>query len=322
MVAAGAACLVAVALAACGGSGAPAASSATWSAAVHPEPKGLPAGYSGIYGVSCPLPSFCAAVDESGDATFWNGATWSTPAPASPNGTLNSVSCTSATFCVALSSQLAVTWNGHSWSAPVAVGPAPTGPTGGRYEVSCVSPTFCASVNTAGVVSLFDGTTWGHDAVVDDGTAAKPVQNVSCASTTFCVVVSATGNIAMFDGTTWSRRTSPSRSPLHSVSCPLATFCMATDLTGNSLIWDGRAWRTGAVVPGAGALTFAVECPTANNCTVARSDGSVATWQDGAWGQPTPVLGGGTLATADVSCSAPSYCALVASSGAVATSRP
>ena len=186
-------CAVVLTLAACGGSGGPTAAGGTWSAVVHPEPSGLPAGGSSIYGVSCPTPSFCAAVDESGAATFWDGSTWSKPAPASPDGTLNSVSCASATFCVALSSQLAVAWNGRTWSAPVAVGPAPTGPTGGQYEVSCVSPEFCASVNTAGVASLFDGTAWGRDAVVDDGTATKPVQNVSCASTKFCVVVSATG---------------------------------------------------------------------------------------------------------------------------------
>lgn len=315
--------LLAVGLVACGGTGGgpSAAGAGTWSTAVHPEPKGLLPGYSSIYGVSCPTASFCAAVDESGDATFWDGARWSVPAPASPDGTLNSVSCPTATFCVAVSGQLAVTWNGRAWSAPVAVGPAPSGPTGGQYRVSCVSPAFCASVNTAGVVRLFDGSSWGHDAVVEVGTATRPVQSVSCASPTFCVVVSATGDIATFTGSSWSTRPSPGRSLLHAVSCPRPSFCMATDLTGHALVFDGSSWRPAAPVPGPGALTYAVSCPTSTSCSVARSDGSVATWTSGSWGQPRSVVHDGTLSAADISCASTSFCALVDSAGSVATYR-
>jgi hypothetical protein len=161
--------------------------SGTWTVA-HPD-AATTAG-NGFFGVSCPTTTFCAAVDGSGDAVLWNGDRWSSPVQATTLGSLNSVSCTSPTFCVALSGQVAVQFDGTAWTTSNAVGPAPSGPTGGQYQVSCTSPTFCASVNTAGVVSLYDGTTWGHDALVADGTATKPVQNVSCATPTFCVVVS------------------------------------------------------------------------------------------------------------------------------------
>jgi len=308
-------------LSACGGSPTSGSAAGTWSPAVHPEPAGQPAGYSGINSVSCPTPSFCAAVDVGGNAILWNGSTWSKPTPASPNGTLNSVSCSSPAFCVALSSQEAVNFDGHTWSAPVAVGPAPTGPTGGQYEVSCVSTTFCASVNTAGVASLFDGTAWSHDAVVDDGTATKPVQTVSCATPTFCVVVSATGNIATFDGKAWSTNPSPGQSLLHDVSCPTASFCMAVDLTGHVLVFDGSAWSTAQPMPGAGALSYSVSCPTASFCMAARSDGSVSTWQSGSWKANASVLSDGTLADAAISCASPSFCALVDSAGSIATYR-
>ena len=40
-------------------------------------------------------------------------------------GSLNSVSCTSPTFCVALNGQLAVVFNGTTWTTTAAVGPAP-----------------------------------------------------------------------------------------------------------------------------------------------------------------------------------------------------
>ena len=316
------ACATALLLAGCSGSTTPTATTAgAWSAPVHPGPAGQPSGYAGIYGVSCPTPGFCVAVDGSGDAYRWNGSTWSAPMTAYAGNTMNSVSCSSASFCEALSSQEAVTFDGTAWSAPVAVGPAPTGPDGGQYEVSCVSPTFCGSVNTAGVVTLWDGTSWGHDAVVDQGTATKPVQNISCATPTSCVVVSATGNIATFDGRSWTTRPSPGQSLLHSVSCPTTRFCMAVDLTGHVLVSDGSTWSVGQPVPGAGALTFSVSCPTSTLCRVARSDGSVATWQSGAWGPTRAVLTDGSLASADISCPTTTFCALGDSAGAVATFR-
>jgi hypothetical protein len=171
------------------------------------------------------------------------------------------------------------------------------------------------------VASIFDGTTWGRDAVVDDGTADKPVQNVSCASTTFCVVVSATGNIATFDGQAWTRQASPGQSLLHSVSCPTATFCMAVDLTGHAILWDGSSWSPTQSMPGSAALTFSVSCPTANRCLVARSDGSVSVWQSGSWSAPQPVLPDGTVAGADVSCASTAFCAVVDTAGSAATTR-
>jgi hypothetical protein len=311
--------VAALILASCGGSTASGPSAGTWSPAVHPHPSGQAAGTSAVNGVSCPTPSFCAAVDGGGNAIVWNGLTWSKPRPASPDGTINSVSCSSPTFCVALSSQEAVTFDARTWSAAVAVGPAPTGPTGGQYQVSCVSTSFCASVNTAGVASLFDGTVWGRDAVVDVGTAARPVQTLSCATPTFCVVVSATGNIAMFNGTAWSTRPSPGQSPLHDVSCPTST--MAIDLTGHVLVFDGSAWSVAGSMPGAGPLSYSVSCPTTSFCKVARSDGTVSTWQSGAWGSDAVVFHDGSLANAAISCASPAFCAVVDSSGSIATYR-
>src|SRR5450756_157801 len=171
-----AALLLAVVTAACGGGSSTPAAAGLWTVA-HPEPSANPAGYSSIYGVSCTGPSFCAAVDESGDAILWNGSRWSTPQPVMVGNTLGSVSCTSSTFCMALAGQQAVRFNGTTWSMSTAVGPAPSSPTGGQYRVSCTAPTFCASANSAGVVTTYDGTTWGHDTQVDDGTATRPVQD-------------------------------------------------------------------------------------------------------------------------------------------------
>ena len=294
--------------------------SGTWTIA-HTEPSTNLAGYSGVYGVSCPSSSFCRAVDESGNAIGWNGSEWSKLQPVTPGSTLESVSCTSSTFCAALAGQQATLFDGSTWTVSPAVGPAPSGATGGQYRVSCTSPTFCASVNAVGVVTTFDGTGWGHDIQVDVGTGTKPAQDISCVSPAFCIVVSATGNIATLTGTAWGHQSSPGQPVLHSVSCPTTTFCMALDLTGHPLVFDGSTWTQAEPVPGFGSLTYSVSCATASHCVVARSDGSVSVWQSGSWGRPQSAVHDGTQATARISCPTTTFCALVDSSGSVATYR-
>lgn len=118
--------MLAVVATACGGGSSTPTSAGHWTVA-HPEPPGSSAGYSSIYGVSCTGPSFCAAVDESGDATLWNGGRWSTPRPVTPGNTLQSVSCTSPTFCMALAGQQAVRFDGTTWSVDRRR-PGPVGP--------------------------------------------------------------------------------------------------------------------------------------------------------------------------------------------------
>jgi hypothetical protein len=86
----------------------------TWSAPVNANPDGLTMGEGGISWpvVSCPASDFCAAVDgQEGNVVTFDGTTWTAPvtvdtkAAHSLNGPvlifLMSVSCPSATFCVA-----------------------------------------------------------------------------------------------------------------------------------------------------------------------------------------------------------------------------
>src|SRR5436309_1617103 len=94
--------------------------------------------------VSCPSSTFCAAVDNAGDAVTFDGLAWGSQAridgSPGPNG-LVSVSCPTASFCVAVDSNgNALTYNGASWSTPVRAG------GGTLSSVSCTSSTFCAAV--------------------------------------------------------------------------------------------------------------------------------------------------------------------------------
>jgi hypothetical protein len=86
----------------------------TWSAPVNADPNGLTMGEGGISWpvVSCPTSNFCAAVDGGGgNVVTFDGSSWTAPvnidseAAKSLSGPvlifLMSVSCLSATFCVA-----------------------------------------------------------------------------------------------------------------------------------------------------------------------------------------------------------------------------
>ena len=86
----------------------------TWSGPVPADPDGLTMGEGGISWpvVSCPASDFCAAVDGAGgNVVTFDGSTWTAPVTIDPQAAhsvtgpvlifLMSVSCPSATFCVA-----------------------------------------------------------------------------------------------------------------------------------------------------------------------------------------------------------------------------
>ena len=110
-------------------------------------------------------------------------------------GQLNSVSCASVSFCVAVDSAgYALTWNGTAFSAPalVAAEPALAGTdASGLTGVSCPTPTFCRAVDSIGRVFGFDGTTWSKGTLIDNGHA---LSSVSCPSVSYCVAVDRSGN--------------------------------------------------------------------------------------------------------------------------------
>jgi hypothetical protein len=103
---------------------------------VQPSPNPAAAALAAFGDVSCVSPSACmgvgTATDDTGEENFtlaqsWNGTSWTivnTPSPGSFIDTLNGVSCTAATACMAVGAfdgtanvfTLAERWNGTSWT--------------------------------------------------------------------------------------------------------------------------------------------------------------------------------------------------------------
>ncbi len=213
-----------------------------------------------LFSVSCLSSTWCMAVGSSGTGTparttiseVWNGSTWQlVPGPSLSVGfnQLNSVSCVSTSFCLAVGNQGAITppsplaeqWTGNSWS--------------------------------------------GVTVAADPGSAGSSLRSVSCAGASFCVLVgssesgSATPLIETWNGQALSVTPSPDangNSFLSGVSCLSQTVCSAVGQSGLAgsvqnfaQSWNGSSWTIVATPSGPGSAqtqTNAVACLTDWEC--------------------------------------------------------
>jgi hypothetical protein len=270
--------------------------------------------------VSCLSAGACTAVgnQSSGEDTLtlaeaWNGNSWSvqhTPnIPGSNLSTLSAVSCTSATFCIAVGPArnpvfsyvpLAERWDGTSWS--IQTTPSVRGLTTVLESVSCTSATACTATghyfpsgDSAPAAERWNGTAWSVQRVP----AAPQIHTfaallgVSCASASRCTAVgyNVAALAAAWNGTAWSYQ--PIRTPpgnataqLSAVSCASATACMAVGNHPTAVQqfvpfaeeWNGTSWslRKTPVSPtalpfGAGTVLHGVSCTAPDACTAVGS---------------------------------------------------
>jgi hypothetical protein len=269
-----------------------------------------------FYGTSCTSTSSCVAVgyrlgNKGAEVTLaevWNGTSWSmtkTPNPAgSVESQLSSVSCVSATDCVAVGQvegqigqqPLAESWNGTSWTAEDIS-------TGGIFAaldgVSCTTADQCMAVGSIdsfkggqkALAEYWNGTTWTKTKVAQlSGTESPSLESVSCSSSGACEAVGTYENTSedlstfaeAWTGTRWISQTTPnpkgsSASELVSVSCGSAVSCLAVGYTESatstaslSELWNGSAWsiaRTPSPSGSQGSELLGVSCTSPTACT-------------------------------------------------------
>src|SRR5665213_3157256 len=262
------------------------------------DPITAPAGKTlELNSVSCTSSTSCVAIGAleatTGSAVptsaveEWNGTTWSPlAAPALPaNATTSvfySVSCVSATFCMAVgsykrnsvTSELTEKWNGATWSEVLV--PPPSGVHVIQLQsVSWASPTVCVVVCTVGdrsessggeftLADRWNGTKWILlSSVNTPGELYRGLEAVSCPSTGFCIAV---GNETdrngtdstlseVLKGSRWSRAATPATPGgqfrgLDGVSCVSSADCTAIGFfdTAQHLYlsladqWNGASW--------------------------------------------------------------------------------
>jgi hypothetical protein len=294
----------------CGPGSAAFAQAPQWVIAPNPQPTGG----GGLNGVSCPTVTMCMAVGyhNAGPGTepdgtlaeMWDGNVWTIQATLNPArfdyGLFNSVSCSSATFCMAVGDAyaspddyqtLSEAWDGTSWT----IEPTPT--TGGHLDgVSCTSPTNCIAVgeSSAGdVAEQWDGTAW--TVMTLPVLALADLGGISCTQATSCMAVgiqwatigccSYTRTLAEYwDGSTWATERTPSLDKLarydsfDAVSCTQTSFCVAAgtyDTAGAevqyafSAAWNGTTWTPDNTprIPGTyGDVLTGITCFSPTSC--------------------------------------------------------
>ena len=266
----------------------------TWTVLPTPAPHHPNRGEL-LVSVSCTSGTSCMAVGQTQVvvppgvtiqhpfAESWNGTRWQavpTPKMAHTGATLNGVSCTSGSDCMAVGNvgtpqndtmfTLAERWNGTTWTV---VG-TPRTPGGTALNtVSCTGPSACmaagfSNFNNGTGASLtlaeqWNGAAWQIRATPAPGRSAG-FGGVACASAAACIAVGAheTPNIfevtlaEQWNGAGWKLLTSPNPrgfgvASFGSVSCPAVAACMGvgswTDPTGESSFnlaeaWNGTSW--------------------------------------------------------------------------------
>ncbi len=251
-----------------------------------------------LNGVSCVSPSFCVAAGEYYNGTVyqsllltWNGSTWSLDSAASlstsvsQTNNLSSVSCVSASFCVAVGqyyngtvnqNQL-LTWNGSTWSLDSAASLSTSSSQPNFLSsVSCASSSFCVAAGhyftgaaDQNLLLTWNGSTWSLDSAASLSTSSSQsnfLVGVSCVTPSFCVaagyfVGSAHQNLVLtWNGSTWSldagaslSTSSSQNNQLSGVSCASTSFCVAAgeDYNGTVyhnllLTWNGGTWSLDA----------------------------------------------------------------------------
>lgn len=193
--------------------------------------------------VSCPTSTFCMAIDHN-DAVFkYASGTWSAATSLTHDGTTPqpSVSCSSATFCVAAASvaggERYSTYNGTTWAQPSTLFD-----TSGSnaVSVSCTAATFCLETDASGNGSVYNGSSWSTTSVDAPLNITTPVLYSSCVGTS-CVAVDFYDNaFATSNGTTWSPNNPANLhadtgiSGIGALGCATATLCVAGDGIGDA----------------------------------------------------------------------------------------
>jgi hypothetical protein len=177
-----------------------------------------------VPGVSCTSSSACTAVgyagvnadDQAPLAETWNGTTWTTQTPATPNGetdsNLGAVSCGLPTSRTAVGGEadfsttvtygmLPEHFDGNTWT--VDPPPPPSGAPGSSLlGVSCATTSSCVAVGyyndneypevtgDTPIAESWNGTTWSTELPVDvPGASISGLFGVSCTSSTVCTAV-------------------------------------------------------------------------------------------------------------------------------------
>ncbi|HEV2377500.1 MAG TPA: hypothetical protein VGS19_35705 [Streptosporangiaceae bacterium] len=266
-----------------------------WAIHRSPPPAAFPINPAGI---SCPATTSCVAVGAQQTlqertlpwAAVWDGSHWPAaqlpPPPGNPVvAELTSVSCGSATLCVAVGLDqgngqdgLAYAWDGTKWTLI----PPPSSTTN-LEGVSCSAAASCVAVG--GISSSWAALSWDGHAWKAQPTSGSPsIVAVSCTGPAACTAVGTQGGsqplaVERWDGSTWTAQQAapppPAQAGFQDVSCATATACTAVGFSASASnklspiiqSWDGSTWVSEQAPATGSSVLYAVSCTAPDVCT-------------------------------------------------------
>jgi hypothetical protein len=278
---------------------------------------------SELTGISCTAPDNCLAVGHTnvtqdfkqfnyGLAESWNGHTWTIlPTPPTAVSGFSSVSCPTASVCVAVGGQpvftpVSAVWNGASWtllSVPATELELLAG-------ISCTSATSCmATGSRTDVLQWSGGSSWQRMSNLPD-LPGYDFSSVSCPGPANCMVVGSGGggisiysSLAMtWNGASWRVLRTGKVDQLSGVSCPSVSDCLIVgadldqaDVTRTlAQTWNGKSLRLDSP-HGLNGILGPVSCPTTTFCMASENSylpggtEMIATWDGKHWTwRPSP----------------------------------
>ena len=196
----------------------------SWRKSVASYPTG------GLAALACAAPTTCIALDnvpaqqtikegkssrelafQEAFALTVNGSGWRTAGPLPVTGRVNSLSCPTASFCLAVGeeSTVALTFNGSSWGSSALATPE----HGGLSMVSCASRSFCAALESEEAALTFNGSAWSTPTVIESPLylGVRGLSALSCPSVSFCMTLDSSGRAILPGGrrtpaATWTPR--------------------------------------------------------------------------------------------------------------------
>ena len=275
------------------------------------DPQKIAGAPEGVSSLDCVVGvGLCTAVvdhgvrggSEPGDSYVqFSGNSWSNPiTPESNSEKINSLSCATKTFCVALFESSTPSQRETSYAVNKAGSWSPATPFYENYAglLDCVSASFCeaSDLNALGLLT-FDGTSWK---IVTEPKFTGFPWALSCPTSSFCVLgqgvpYAATGSVLVYNGTKWTGPDLANYKPagLIAVSCASASFC---------------------VVASSGVLGPS----SPSKAKPMKSSGSIYYYDGGKWSPPTALDSDGIRS---ISCPSRSFCVAVDGTGRVLIGR-
>lgn len=260
-----------------------------------------------VVSLSCGSATSCVAVEVNGYALVYDGQGWSRPRKLS-TGVFSSVSCPTATFCMAVGRT--ATGAGVAYTFDGATWSEPAALAVLEAAVSCTSATFCMAVDYYGGFQRYDGASWSARTVI----AGRPdLTSLSCVSPTFCAALGFEARAAMYDGVSWSLVAASTGSNTATVdrryvSCASPTRCVAVG-SDAAISYDGTRWSAPVQID-AGRALKGVSCPSADRCMAIDRDGRALALDGQSWSAPAPIAASMPLLSS-ISCSSTTSCVVL-----------